>query len=73
MLNKLKTSAKFVAFYVGLAFFPVLVIMSLNVWIDPGMPWAKHWGPRCDLALACWVGLSAYAAYRLNTPAKEEG
>jgi len=66
-VNKLLTCARFSAFYVGMAFFPVIVIMSINVWIDPGMPWAKNWGPRCDLAFACWAALSAYAAYRLNT------
>ena len=70
-MNKLFTCIRFTAFYIGMAFFPVIVIMSINVWIDPGMPWAKHWGPRCDLAFACWAALSASAAYRLNTQPKE--
>ena len=67
MLSKVLDSVRFTAFYIGMAFFPVIVIMSINVWIDPGMAWAKHWGPKCDLAFASWAALSAYAAYRLNT------
>ena len=71
MIDKLTKSIRFLAFYVGIAFFPVWAIMSINVWVDPSMPWAKHWGPRCDLAFTCWAALSLYAAYRLNFKPQE--
>lgn len=70
-MNKLITCVRFTALYVGMAFFPVLLIMSINLWVDPTTPWAKHWGERCDLVFSCWAALSGYAAYRLNTPKRD--
>ena len=70
-MNKLITSIRFLGSYVGLALLPVLAVLSINAWVDPSTPWAKHWGPRCDLAFTCWAALSLYAAYRLNLKPQE--